>query len=106
MWKSKFKFISIVKPKYLIFMHCGIEILFKKTLVCGKGLFSLGCIIRKLDLEGCLTLIQILLCFSKDRLYFGKSLISTYPDVQEGVLIGKSPFQDGAMMKNTPTILS
>ena len=23
-------------------MHCGIEILFKKTLVCGKGLFSLG----------------------------------------------------------------
>ena len=42
MWKSKFEFISIVKPKYLILMHCGIEILFKKTLVCGKGLFSLG----------------------------------------------------------------
>ena len=52
MWKSNFKFISIVKPKYLILMHCGIEILFKKTLVCGKGLFSLGGIIRKLDLEG------------------------------------------------------
>ena len=52
MWKSKFKFISIVKPKYLIFMHCGIEILFRKTLVCGKGLFSLGGMIRKLDLEG------------------------------------------------------
>ena len=33
-------------------MHYGIEILFKKTLVCGKGLFSLGNIIRKLDLEG------------------------------------------------------
>ena len=32
-------------------MHCGIEILFKKTLVYGKGLFSLGDIIRKLDLE-------------------------------------------------------
>ena len=47
MWKSKFKFISIVKPKYLIFMHCGIEILFKKTLVCGKSLFSLGGMIRK-----------------------------------------------------------
>ena len=52
MWKSKFKFISIVKPKYLILMHCGIEILFKKTLVCGKDLFSFGSIIRKLDLEG------------------------------------------------------
>ena len=52
MRKSKFKFLSIVKPKYLILMHCGIEILFKKTLVCGKGLFSLGGIIRKLDLEG------------------------------------------------------
>ena len=51
MWKSKFKCISIVKPKYLILMHCGIEILFKKTLVCGKGLFSLGSIISKLDLE-------------------------------------------------------
>ena len=52
MWKSKFKFISIVKPKYLIFMHCEIGILFKKTLVCGKGLFSFGGMIRKLDLEG------------------------------------------------------
>ena len=52
MWKSKFKFISVVKPKYLILMHCGIEILFKKTLVCGKDLFSLGGIIRKLHLEG------------------------------------------------------
>ena len=41
MWKSKFKFILIVNPKYLILMHCGIEILFKKTLVCGKVLFSL-----------------------------------------------------------------
>ena len=51
MWKSKFKFISIVKPKYLILMHCGIEILFKKT-VCGKGLFSLGGMFGKLDLEG------------------------------------------------------
>ena len=52
MRKLKFKFISIVKPKYLILMHCGIEILFKKRLVSGKGLFSLGGIIRKLDLEG------------------------------------------------------
>ena len=52
MWKSKFKFLSIVKPKYLILMHCGIEILFKKTLVCGKGIFSLAGIIRKLDSEG------------------------------------------------------
>ena len=52
MWKSKFKFISIVKPKYLILMHCGIKILFKKTLVFGKGLLSLGSIVRKLDLEG------------------------------------------------------
>ena len=51
MWKSKFRFISIVKPKYLILTHCGIEILFKKILVCGKGLFSLGGINRKLDLE-------------------------------------------------------
>ena len=32
-------------------MHCGIEILFKKALVCGKDLFSLGGIIRKFDLE-------------------------------------------------------
>ena len=52
MWKSKFKFISIVKPKYLILMHCGMEILFKKTLNSRKGLFSLEGIIRKLDLEG------------------------------------------------------
>ena len=52
MWKSKFKFISIVKPKYLILMHCGIKILFKKTFVCEKGLFSLRGIIKKLDLEG------------------------------------------------------
>ena len=36
MWKSKFKFISIVKLKHLILMHCGIEILFKKTLVVEK----------------------------------------------------------------------
>ena len=33
-------------------MHCGIEILFKKTLVCGKGLFILGGMIKKLDLAG------------------------------------------------------
>ena len=52
MSKSKFKFISIVEPKYLILMRCGIQILFKKTLVCGKDLFSLRGIIRKLDLEG------------------------------------------------------
>ena len=52
MWKSKFKFISIVKPKYLICMHCGIEILFKKTLVCGQDLLSLRGMIRKLDLQG------------------------------------------------------
>ena len=32
-------------------MHCGIEILFKKILVCGKGLFSLGSIIKQLGLE-------------------------------------------------------
>ena len=42
----------MVKPKYLILVHCGIEILFKKTLVCKKGLFNLGGIIGKLDLEG------------------------------------------------------
>ena len=52
MRKSKFEFISIVKPKDSILLHSGIEILFKKTLVCGKGLFSFGGIIRKLDLEG------------------------------------------------------
>ena len=51
MSKSKFKFISKVKSKYLILMHCGIKILFKKTLVCGKDLFSLEGIIRKLDFE-------------------------------------------------------
>ena len=32
----------MVKPEYLILMHFGREILFKKTLVCGKGLFNLG----------------------------------------------------------------
>ena len=26
----------MVQPKYLILGHCGIETLFKKTLVCGK----------------------------------------------------------------------
>ena len=41
MWKSKLRFISMVKPKYFILVHCRIEILFKKTLVCGKGLFNL-----------------------------------------------------------------
>ena len=41
----------MAKPKHLIFVHCGIEILFKKTLVCEKGSFNLEGIIRKLDLE-------------------------------------------------------
>ena len=42
----------MVKPKYLVVVHCGIEILFNRTLICGKGLFNLGGIIMKLDLVG------------------------------------------------------
>ena len=42
----------MAEPKYLILVYCEIEILFKNTLVCRKGLFNLGGIIRKLDLEG------------------------------------------------------
>ena len=41
----------MVKPKYIILMHCGIEISFKKILNYGKDLFNLGGIIRNLDLE-------------------------------------------------------
>ena len=40
------------KPKYLILLYCGIEILCRNTLVCGKSLFNLGGTIRKLGLEG------------------------------------------------------
>ena len=41
----------MVKPKYLVLVHCKIEILLKR-LVCGKDLFNLGGIIRKLDFKG------------------------------------------------------
>ena len=46
----KFKFISIVKPKYLKLFDCGIVVLFK-LFGCGNGLFSLGKMIKKLDLK-------------------------------------------------------
>ena len=42
----------MVKSKCLILLHCGIEIISKNTLVCGKGLFNLGVILRKLNLKG------------------------------------------------------
>ena len=32
-------------------MHCGIEVLFKKNISLWKKTFSLGGIIRKLDIE-------------------------------------------------------
>ena len=41
----------MVKPKYLMLVYCGIDILFKNILVCGKNLFYLRGIIRKLDIE-------------------------------------------------------
>ena len=42
----------MVKPKYLILVHCGIKILLKNVLVCEKDLFNLGDMIRKFDLKG------------------------------------------------------
>ena len=42
MWNSKFKFISIVKPKYLTVLDFGMEVSYKKILVCENDLLSLG----------------------------------------------------------------
>ena len=51
MCDSKFKFISIVKPKYLTLFDCEMVVSFKIIFVCGNGLFSLAGMIKKLDLE-------------------------------------------------------
>ena len=52
MCKSKFKFISIVKPKYLTLFYCAMVVSVKIFFVCGNSSVNIGRMIKKLDLEG------------------------------------------------------
>ena len=51
-WWSNFSSSSIVTPRYLAVVVCGISELFTKSLTLGVGLLGLGGMIRILDFVG------------------------------------------------------